>query len=81
MFYEFKDSDVGAHTLVFPTLTLFSMNLFGAAHGWGKGGTKRFPPSLKSVSYTTSMKLGTVIPYQKKIQKIHKSRDTPLEFC
>ena len=29
------------HTLVFPTLTLFSMSLFGAAHGWGKEGGKK----------------------------------------
>ena len=27
------------------------------------------------------MKLGTVIPYIKKIQKIYKSRDIPHAFC
>ena len=27
------------------------------------------------------MKLDIVIPYQKKIQKVYKSRDKPLEFC
>ena len=27
------------------------------------------------------MKLGTVIPYLKKIQKTYESRDTPREFC
>ena len=27
------------------------------------------------------MKLGTVIAYPKKIQKIYESLDTPLEFC
>ena len=27
------------------------------------------------------MKLGTVIPYPKEIQKIDESRDAPLEFC
>ena len=27
------------------------------------------------------MKLGTVIPYPKKTQKIYESRDTPLELC
>ena len=27
------------------------------------------------------MKLGTLIPYLKKIQKIYKSRDTTFEFC
>ena len=30
-------------------------------------------------TYPTMMKLGTVIPYLKKIQKIYESRDTPLE--
>ena len=29
-------------------------------------------------TYPTMMKLGTVIPYLKKIQKIYESRDTPL---
>ena len=33
------------------------------------------------LTYPTIMKLGTVVPYLKKIQKIYKSRDTPLEFC
>ena len=32
-------------------------------------------------TYPTMMKLGKVIPYQKKIQKIYESSDTPLEFC
>ena len=32
-------------------------------------------------TYPTMIKLGTVITYLKKIQKICKSRDTPLEFC
>ena len=32
-------------------------------------------------TYPTMMKLGTVIPYLKKIQKIYKSCNTPLEFC
>ena len=32
-------------------------------------------------SYSTMMELGTVIPNVKKIQKIYKSRDTPLELC
>ena len=31
--------------------------------------------------YPTIMRLGTVLPYLKKIQKIHKSCDIPLEFC
>ena len=32
-------------------------------------------------TYPTVMKLGTVIPYPKKILKIYESRDTLLEFC
>ena len=31
-------------------------------------------------TYSSMVKLGTVIPYLKEIQKIYKSRDTPLEF-
>ena len=45
------------------------MGIFGAAHGWG---------GVKSYTHPTMMKLGTVIPYLKKIQKICESRDTPL---
>ena len=54
------------------------MGLFGAAHEWW--GTKR---SLAKIchTYPTMVKLGTLIPYLKKIQKIYKSCDTPLEFC
>ena len=32
-------------------------------------------------TYPTMMKLGTVIPYLRKTQKLYKSRDTSLEFC
>ena len=54
------------------------MVIFGAAHGWGRGKL-----ALLKIcrTYSATMKLGAVIPYQKKIQKIYKSRDTPLEFC
>ena len=54
------------HKYNFP-LTLFRMDFYG-------------PPSLKSVTYPTMMKRGTVIPYPKKIQKIYESRETPLDF-
>ena len=54
------------------TLTLFRMGLFGAAHGWG--GDKK-APSLNN-TYPTMIKLGMLITYLKKIQKIYKSRDT-----
>ena len=62
-------------------LTLFRMGVFRAAHGWGEGGKGgRPPPFLKYVTYPTMMKLGTVIPYLKKIQKIYESHDTPPEL-
>ena len=55
---------------------LFSMGFFGTAHGLGGllgGGLPKI-----SHTYPTIMKLGTVTPYLKKIQKLNKSRDTPL---
>ena len=59
-------------------LTLFRMGILGAEQGWG--GAKR-PPSLKSVTHPTLMKLSTVIPYLNRIQKLYESRDTLPEFC
>ena len=53
-------------------LPLFRMGLFGAAHGWGRGGGHTYP---------TMMKLGTVILFLKKIRKTYKSRDTLSKFC
>ena len=66
MFHKFPDN-----------LTLFRMDFFGAAHVWGT-----FLTPLPRIRHTnpTMMKLGTVIPYLKKIQKMYKSRDTPLGF-
>ena len=56
------------------------MGIFRTAHRWG--GTKRTPPLPKiCYTYLTMMKLGTVIPYLKKIQKIYESRDTTSELC
>ena len=43
--------------------------LFCAAHRWGE---------QKGLAM---MKLGTAIPYLKKIQEICELRDTPYEFC
>ena len=51
----------------YTSLTLFRMDFFGDAHFFCKW------------SYPTMVKLGTVIPYQRKIQKIYKSRDTFLD--
>ena len=59
-------------------LTLFRMRLFGAAHGWRH---KKAPLPKICHTYPAMMKLGTVIPYLKKTQKIYESRDILLEFC
>ena len=62
-------------------LTLLRMGLFGAAHGCVGG--KKGPFLLPKFCHTnpTKMKLGTVIPYLKKTQKLYESRDTLLELC
>ena len=66
-------------------LTLFRMDIFGAAQGsdgrQGRGGAKRSPLSKICCTDPTLMKLGKVIPYLNKIQKMYKSRDTSLGFC
>ena len=45
------------------------MSFFGAAQEWVR----------LCRTYPTMMKLGTVIPYLKKIQKLYELRDTPME--
>ena len=54
------------------------MGFFGAAYGWGGTFLTRLPKICHT--YPTMMKLGTVIPYLRKIQKIYKSLDTSLAF-
>ena len=52
-------------------------------HLWGgsqMGGKKGLLLKI-CCTYPTMMKLGTVIPYSKKIQKMYQSHDTPHEFC
>ena len=51
------------------------MGFFRAAHGWGGLFVK-----IRH-TYPTMMKLGTIIPYLRKIQKMYKSRDTFYDFC
>ena len=52
---------------------------------WGcsRMGGGPFWSLLPKIRHTnpTMMKLGTVIPYLRKIQKMYKSHDTPLGFC
>ena len=63
------------------TLKLFRMGLFLEAYVGRRGWEGKKALHSQNLSHPTMKKLGTVIPYLKKIQKIHKSRDTPLEFC
>ena len=57
------------------------MGIFGAAHGLGRGGGKKAHLPQICHTYTAMMKLATIIPYLKKIQKIYESRETPSDFC
>ena len=65
----------------FIILTLFRLGFFGAAPGWW--GAKSPSPFLPKIchTYPIVMKLGTVMPYLKSIQKLYESSDTPLELC
>ena len=53
--------------------------ILGLLTDWGGD----FLAPLPKIRHTNPkmMKLGTVIPYLKKIQKIYESRDTSPEFC
>ena len=60
----------------------FNLIQYGLFRGCSRmGGAKKAPLLKVCHTYPTAMKLGTVILYPKKIQKIYESRDTPLEFC
>ena len=55
------------------------MDIFGLLTD--RGGGQKGPSSLKSDTYPTMMKLGTVIAYLEKIQKTYESSETPSVFC
>ena len=57
------------------------LHFWNSSQIWGV--KKHHPPLLPKMCHTYSamIKLGTVIPYLKKIQQIYESRDTPLVFC
>ena len=70
------------------------MDIFGLLTDRGGGGgakrphhppppppPQKGPSSLKSDTYPTMMKLGTVIAYLEKIQKTYESSETPSVFC
>ena len=71
-----KLSTVASH--VYYLLTLFRMGLFRAACVWG---AKKAPLPNICHTFPIMMKLSTVTPYLKKIQKIYISPDILLEFC
>ena len=77
-FIIFKELSVAKNFLrpVSAPLTLFWIDLFGSAHGWGEGQKESLPKICQA--YPTMIKLGTVMSYPKKIQNIYKSRGTPL---
>ena len=64
-------------------LTLFSMGLFGAAHGMmeDEGGARRLPhPSnLSHIFYNDETWYRYT--FSKEVPKLYESRDTPCEFC
>ena len=66
--------------IYFCCLTLFARAFSGLLTD-GEG--IKSPPPLCNIchTYPTLMKPGTVIPYVKTMQKIDKSRGTPLAFC
>ena len=55
----------------------------GLFRGCSRMGGGLFGPPLSKIrhTYPTMMKLGTVIPYLRKIQKMYKSRDTYFDSC
>ena len=64
---------------LYTILALLKMGLFsGLLTDWG---TRKSPLPKICLTYPKMMTLGAVVPYLKKIQKLYKSRDTPLEFC
>ena len=71
--------DISLPIRLFISLTPSRMGFFGLFTDGGRG-VKKAPLSKTCHIYSTMMKLGTVIPYPKKIQKIYESRSTPLEF-
>ena len=59
--------------------TAFNTIQDGIFLGYSRMGAPLLPKIRHT--YPTMMKLGTVIPYLRKTQKMYKSRDTSLEFC
>ena len=62
----------------------YRVNPIQDGYFWGysrMGVAKKAPLPKICHTYPTMMKLGTVIPYLKKIRKIYQSRDKPPDLC
>ena len=77
-------------TILWFLMSIFKWNIdinpvqdgpFRCCSQMGVGVGQKAPLPKICHTYPTMMKLGTVIPYLRKIQKMYKSRDTSLEFC
>ena len=77
--YTIRSMDANIH----PRLLNFREGPQWNISGLLTDGEGLFGPPLPKIchTYPAMMKLGTVIPYLRKTQKIYKSRDTSLEFC
>ena len=62
-------------------LLLISQSLNSVQEGDFSGLLTKAPFPKICRTYPTTMKLGRLIPELEKIKEIHKSRDTPFEFC
>ena len=59
-------------------LTLFRMDLFRAAHGWG---AKKLLLVKTFHIYSAMINICADIPYLRKTQEIYESLDSPLDLC
>ena len=75
----FSKQNVSFGLIYFRFFTLFRMGFFGAVHWLGVA--KKAPLPKICHTYPTMTKLGTIIPYLKKIQKLYESCGKILEFC
>ena len=73
----------GSSDFILVIRLLFNPIQDGLFRGCSRMGGSLFGSPLFKIchTYPTMMKLGTVIPYPKKIQKLYESRDITLEFC
>ena len=62
------------------SFTRFRMGFFAAANGWGEGKKIPFPKICHGCPKIMNL-WWRLLLYPKKIRKIYKSRDMPLQFC